>query len=159
MGEPASQASAARSPSVQVLAQFLRDMSFERPLSSTASVPLDQQPTINIVMNANARPVQDNDFEVELTLNAKAAKADMVIYEVEIEYAGLFRLENIPPQLIQPMTLIECPRMLFPFVRQILAEVTRQGGFPPLLLDPIDFAAMYQKRLQQEVAGGPQAAA
>ena len=145
--------SAGLPPSLRIVNQFLRDLSFERPLSAHAPIKGDEQPSINISVNANARALSEQDFEVELTLNAKAAKAEMVIYEVELDYAGMFRLENFPAQLIQAVTLIECPRLLFPFVRQILADVTRQGGFPPLLLDPIDFAAMYQKRLQQEAAG------
>ncbi|MGH6819527.1 MAG: protein-export chaperone SecB, partial [Methylocella sp.] len=83
-----------------------------------------------------------------------------VVFAIELLYAGAFRLENFPQNLLHPAVLIECPRMLFPFARQILADATRNGGFPPLMLDPIDFAGMYQKRLQQQkTAAAPAAAA
>ena len=90
---------------------------------------------------------------MELHLDAKASAGDKVTFAAEIVYAGTFRLENFPQQMLHPAVLIECPRMLFPFARQILAEATRNGGFPPLMLDPIDFASMYQRRLQQQTVG------
>jgi preprotein translocase subunit SecB len=93
---------------------------------------------------------------VELQLDAKASGGDKVIFAAELVYAGLFRLENFPPNILNAAALIECPRMLFPFARQIMADATRNGGFPPLMLDPIDFAAMYQKRMREQ---RPQASA
>ena len=111
------------------------------------------QPDINISVNVNAKNLTPSDYEVELHLDAKATSQDKVIFAAELIYAGTFRLENFPPQMAHPAVLIECPRLLFPFARQILAEATRNGGFPPLMLDPIDFASMYQKRLQQQTAG------
>ena len=104
-------------------------------------------------MNVNARNLAASDFEVELHLDAKASSQDKVVFAAELIYAGTFRLENFPQQMMHPAVLIECPRLLFPFARQILAEATRNGGFPPLMLDPIDFASMYQRRMQQQTAG------
>ena len=140
-------------PSMRILAQYLKDLSFENPNAPQALGPQQNQPDINISVNVNARNLAPTDFEVELHLDAKASLQDKVIFAAELVYAGTFRLENFPQNLMHPAVLIECPRMLFPFARQILAEATRNGGFPPLMLDPIDFAAMYQKRLQQQTAG------
>lgn len=155
-GSSGSASAEKAAPSIRVLSQALRNLSFERPHLSQSPPQGEEPPSINVTVNANARPLTDNDFEVELYVNAKAVRAEAVIYEAELDYAGVFRLEGFPTQLIHPAVLIECPRLLFPFVRQILADVTRQGGAPPLNLDPIDFAAMYQRRLQQQDAGGSQ---
>lgn len=139
-------------PSLRILGQYLKDLSFENP-NAPHSLAQDAQPEIQISVNVNARPLATNDFEVELHLDAKATTQDKVAFAAELVYAGTFRLENFPQQMLHPAVLIECPRLLFPFARQILAEATRNGGFPPLMLDPIDFAAMYQRRMQQPTAG------
>ena len=138
-------------PSMRILGQYLKDLSFENPNAPQSLAPQQAQPDINIAVNVNARNLQPTDFEVELHLDAKASAAGKVVFAAEILYAGVFRLENFPPQLLHPAVLIECPRMLFPFARQILADATRNGGFPPLMLDPIDFTSMYQKRMSQQV--------
>lgn len=140
-------------PSMRILGQYLKDLSFENPNAPQTLAPQQTQPDINISVNVNARNLTPTDFEVELHLDAKATLQDKVIFAAELVYAGTFRLENFPAQMMHPAVLIECPRILFPFARQILAEATRNGGFPPLMLDPIDFTAMYQKRLQQQTAG------
>lgn len=139
--------------SMRILGQYLKDLSFENPNAPQTLAPQQAQPDINIAVNVNARNLAPTDYEVELHLNAKASLQDKVIFAAEMVYAGTFRMENFPAQLLHPAVLIECPRILFPFARQILADATRNGGFPPLMLDPIDFAAMYQKRLQQQTAG------
>lgn len=140
-------------PSIRILGQYLKDLSFESPNAPQALGPQQVQPDINIAVNVNARNLAETDFEVELHLDAKASSQDKVVFAAELVYAGTFRLENFPQQMMHPAVLIECPRLLFPFARQILAEATRNGGFPPLMLDPIDFASMYQRRLQQQTAG------
>jgi preprotein translocase subunit SecB len=137
-------------PSLRILGQYLKDLSFENPNAPASLGPQQKQPDINIAVNVNAKNLGPNDFEVELHLDAKATGDGKVIFATELLYAGIFRLENFPPNLLQPAVLIECPRMLFPFARQILAEATRNGGFPPLMLDPIDFATMYQRRMAQQ---------
>ncbi len=139
-------------PSMRVLGQYLKDLSFENPNAPQSLAPQQTQPDINIAVNVNARNLAPTDFEVELHLDAKATLQGKVIFAAELLYAGAFRLENFPQNLLHPAVLIECPRMLFPFARQILADATRNGGFPPLMLDPIDFASMYQKRMQQQKA-------
>jgi preprotein translocase subunit SecB len=137
-------------PSLRILGQYLKDLSFENPNAPQALAPQQTQPDINIAVNVNARNLAPTDFEVELHLDAKATRDGKVVFAAELLYAGAFRLENFPPNLLHPAVLIECPRMLFPFARQILADATRNGGFPPLMLDPIDFANMYQRRMQQQ---------
>jgi len=134
-------------PSMRILGQYLKDLSFENPHAPQSLAPQKAQPEINISINVNARNLAPSDFEVELHIDAKATSENRVIFAAEILYAGVFRLENFPQNMLHPAVLIECPRMLFPFARQILGEATRNGGFPPLMLDPIDFAGMYQKRM------------
>ncbi len=139
-------------PSMRILGQYLKDLSFENPNAPQSLAPQQIQPDINISVNVNAKNLAPTDYEVEIHLDAKATVEGKVVFAAELIYAGAFRLENFPANLLHPAVLIECPRMLFPFARQILADATRNGGFPPLMLDPIDFAGMYQKRLQQPAA-------
>ena len=139
-------------PSLRILGQYLKDLSFENP-NAPHSLSQEAAPEISVSVNVNARPLAATDFEVELHLDAKAMAQDKVAFAAELVYAGTFRLEHFPQNVLHPAILIECPRMLFPFARQILAEATRNGGFPPLMLDPIDFAAMYQRRMQQQTVG------
>ncbi len=139
-------------PTFKILGQYLKDFSFENPNAPQSLGQQQSQPDINIAVNVNAKNIGPNDFEVELQLDAKATAGGKVLFAAELLYAGLFRLENFPPNLVQAAALIECPRMLFPFARQIMADATRNGGFPPLMLDPIDFAAMYQKRIRAQQA-------
>ncbi len=134
-------------PSMRILGQYLKDLSFENPHAPQSLAPQKTQPEISISINVNARNLAPSDFEVELHIDAKATSESKVVFGAEILYAGVFRLENFPQNMLHPAVLIECPRMLFPFARQILGEATRNGGFPPLMLDPIDFAGMYQKRM------------
>ncbi len=137
-------------PSLKILGQYTKDFSFENPNAPQSLAPQQQQPDINIAVNVNAKNLGPNDFEVELHLDAKATGEGKVVFAAELLYAGIFRLENFPQNVLHAAVLIECPRMLFPFARQIMAEATRNGGFPPLMLDPIDFAAMYQRRMAQQ---------
>jgi preprotein translocase subunit SecB len=146
-------------PTMRILGQYLKDLSFENPNAPQSLAPQQSQPDINVAVNVNARNLAPTDFEVELHLDAKASLQGKVVFAGELLYAGVFRLENFPQNMLHPAVLIECPRMLFPFARQILAEATRNGGFPPLMLDPIDFAGMYQKRMQQSKGEVPIAAA
>ncbi|MEX2482202.1 MAG: protein-export chaperone SecB [Gammaproteobacteria bacterium] len=136
-------------PAMKILGQYLKDLSFENP-NSPQSLSQQGQPEINVQVNVNAKPVGENQFEVELHLEAKATHDGKSMFAADLLYAGVFRLENVPQDALHPIVLVECPRMLFPFARQILADATRNGGFPPLMLDPIDFASMYQRRLAEQ---------
>lgn len=139
-------------PTFKILGQYLKDFSFENPNAPASLAPQQNQPDINIAVNVNARNLSPTEYEVELHLNAKATGGGHVVFAAELLYAGIFRLENFPTKVVQAAVLIECPRMLFPFARQIMADATRNGGFPPLMLDPIDFAQMYQQRMKQAAA-------
>jgi preprotein translocase subunit SecB len=142
----------AAAPQMKIIGQYLKDLSFENPHAPQSLNTQTGQPEISISVNVNARTLTPTDYEVELHLEAKASHEEKVVFAADLLYAGVFRLENIPQEALHPVVLIECPRMLFPFARQVLADATRNGGFPPLMLDPIDFAGMYQKRLAQAKA-------
>ena len=94
-------------------------------------------------------PQPQTDFEIELKLEARATRGDETLFIIEVVYAGLFQIRNVPQEHVHPLLLIECPRLLFPFARQIVADATRQGGFPPLMIDPVDFAALYRQRMAE----------
>ena len=132
-------------PTLNILAQYIKDLSFENPGAPKSLGPREKAPEININVNVNANPLSESEFDVVLTMNAQAKSGDAVVF-----YGGVFRVANFPQEHMLPLLFIECPRMLFPFARQIVADATRNGGFPPLLIDPIDFAQMFQQRMAEE---------
>jgi preprotein translocase subunit SecB len=134
-------------PQIGVLAQYVKDLSFENPHAPRSLTPSGQQPNINIQINVDAAPVSETDFEVTLRLEGKADAQGLVLYSFELVFSGIFRIMNIPQDSLQPFVLIECPRLLFPFAREIVATAVRNGGFPPLLLNPIDFVDLYRQRM------------
>ena len=136
-----------------VLAQYVKDLSFENPGAPQSLRGRTGNPNINITINVTPGPMNGNEVEVELKLDVKATSGNEVLFAIELVYAGLFRLTNIPPEAVQPIIRIECPRLLFPFARQIIADASRNGGFPPLLIDPIDFVALFRQRLMEAQAG------
>jgi preprotein translocase subunit SecB len=134
-------------PQIGVLAQYVKDLSFENPHAPRSMAPSPQQPAINIQINVDAAPMGETDVEVTLRIEGKAESQGMVLFSFELVFAGMFRIQNVPADSMQPVVLIECPRLLFPFAREIIATAVRNGGFPPLLLEPIDFVALYRQRL------------
>jgi len=140
-----------------VLAQYIKDFSFENPNAPRSLTPTQTQPAINIQINVAAQQLAETDYEITLKLEGKADTAGTVLFAFDLTFAGVFRLQNVPQQTLQPLLMIECPRLLFPFAREIVATAVRNGGFPPLLLDPVDFVALYQQRMAQMQP--PQAAA
>lgn len=136
-------------PQINIIAQYIKDFSFENPKAPDSLRPREGGPNISINVNVNANPMSETDFEVDLKLESKATHDDDVLFNVELAYSGIFRLANVPKEHLHPLIMIECPRLLFPFARQIVASATRDGGFPPLLIDPVDFAALYRQRLEQ----------
>ncbi|HLL26356.1 MAG TPA: protein-export chaperone SecB [Xanthobacteraceae bacterium] len=139
-------------PAIGVLGQYIKDLSFENPNAPRSMMTLSQQPSVNIQFNVNAKPLSSTDYEVELAVEGKAQHQEMVLFNIELVYAGVFRVGNVPEDIAQQIVLIECPRMLFPFARHIIANAIRDGGFPPLMIDPVDFAALYRERYQQAQA-------
>ncbi len=136
-------------PGIRILAQFIRDLSMENPRAPEALRPVPGQPQIDLQVEMNARGREDGLFEVDLKLSAAAKRDDGPLFVVELLYGGVFQINGVGPDDMEPVLLIECPRYLFPFARRIIAEVTSEGGFPPFMLDPIDFAAVYQARKGQ----------
>lgn len=144
-------------PQAGILAQYVKDLSFENP-NAPNSLQMQGQPKIEINVNVNARSGGQDMFEVELKVNASArAQADdSLAFQVELIYAGLFRLAGAPQEAIEPFLIVEAPRILFPFARRVIADVVRDGGFPPLMLEPIDFGGLYLAQLEQRGADGQQ---
>jgi len=133
-------------PALNALVQYVKDFSFENPNAPRSLGPQEKAPNIAIQVNVNARQLAPTEFEVSLSLDAAAGEGADLLFKLDVEYAGVFRLVNIPNDQVHPIVMIECPRLLFPFVRQIVANATRDGGFPPLYVDPIDFVALYQQK-------------
>lgn len=136
-------------PSLNAMVQFTKDFSFENPNAPRSLGPQDRPPNISVNVNVNAKQLADDDFEVNIMLEGSAGEGADTLFKFELDYAGIFRLLNIPEEQKHPVVMIECPRLLFPFARQIIAEAVRGGGFPPLYLDPIDFAALYHQRMTE----------
>jgi preprotein translocase subunit SecB len=133
-------------PSLQIVSQYIKDLSFENP-SMGVNV---QRPQIEFSVDLQARRVQENGpFEVLLKMRVSAQQEEKTVFLLEIAYGGLFILERVPDEVLQPMLLIECPRLMFPFVRRIVADLISDGGLPPLMIEPIDFAALYRSKMME----------
>jgi preprotein translocase subunit SecB len=135
-------------PTFNMLGQYGRELSFEYPNAPKSIMNGSAAPTFNVSINVGVKKQNEELYAVELTLNAKAEREDAVLFNVELIYGGVFRVRNVPEQQLAPLLMIECPRMIFPFARQVLASVTQQGGFPPLMMEPVDFAQIYRQSLQ-----------
>lgn len=147
-------------PQMKVLGQFIRDMSFENILSQKP-IQGQVQPDIQVQVALDAKKGgADGQYEVlsKYNITSKNKDSDDVLFALELEYAGLFQIENISDDQLHPFLMIECPRMVFPFVRRIVSDVTRDGGFPPLNLDSIDFVQLYRQQLAQHQAKQAEAA-
>ena len=140
---------AAGAPMMIVNAQYVKDLSFENPNAPQSLSQQGGEPNVQIAIDVNADQIADKSFEVSLTLRAEGTSGTDALFIVEIVYAGIFTLGEIPDEYIPPMLYIEAPRQLFPFARAIIADAVRDGGFPPLLVQPIDFMSMYQQRVAQ----------
>jgi preprotein translocase subunit SecB len=147
-GVAAPDGSPAAQMQVRVLGQYIKDLSFENPNVHKLFAGLSEKPALRVEVNVNANKVADTSFESMIHFKAEATNSGGVIYDLELAYGGLFQIENLPEQALEPFLLINCPALLFPFVRRLVADVTRDGGFPPLWIDPIDFAALYMQRKQ-----------
>lgn len=145
-------AAPANLPSLNVVVQYTKDLSFENPNAPSSLTQQQGSPNISIQVNVNAQKMSETDFAVNLVLEGSAGEGANTLFKFELDYGGIFRLQNIPEQELQPVVLIECPRLLFPFARQIIADAVRNGGFPPLYIDPIDFVSLYQQRAAQNQA-------
>ena len=137
-------------PALVVNAQYTKDLSFEAPTApGIFSMLQENPPELKINVNVNAQPMQDKVYEVELHIKAECKSGETVAFILELVYGGLFTI-NVPKENLRPVLLIECPRLMFPFARNILADCSRDGGFPPLMLGPVDFVRMYQEQIKKE---------
>ena len=135
--------------SFNLIGQYIRDLSFENPGAPGSVMLGGGSPQFNVGINVGVKKQADDIYAVEITLNAKAEREKNVLFNVELIYGGVFRIKNVPENQLAPLLLVECPRLIFPFARQVLANVTQQGGFPPLMMEPVDFNAIYIQNLRQ----------
>lgn len=144
-------------PSFTVRAQYLKDLSFESPRAPMV-FQNGANPTIDVSVDVQGRGVADNQYEVELSVTARANREGEAVFIVEATYAGVFEIRNLPQDQLEMAMLVECPRYLFPFMRQIISDATRNGNFPPLMMEPIDFMGIFlankEKAAQQQAPAG-----
>ena len=145
-GEGAAQQQA-QPPRLSIVSQYIKDLSFENP-RAPQGLSADQRPEIQIAVEANARQLDAERYEVVLDIKANAKTGEETVFMVELSYGGVFSIANVPAENLQPLLMIECPRLIFPFARRVVGDVTRDGGFPPLMIDPIDFVSLYRRRVQ-----------
>ena len=153
--EAQAQQQAQQGPMLSVLAQYTKDQSFENPNAPDSLRSALEAPAINIGIEIGRQMLEGDNVEVTLMLKAEARRSDQVAFIAELEYAGLFAFQGVSVEEIQPLILIECPRLLFPFARQIMAEMTQNGGYPPIMLEPPDFAAMFREEMMRRAAEQP----
>ena len=154
-GGPAQAASPEMQPQLTVVSQYIKDFSFENPNAPQSLAWRQGEPQIGIEINVGATPLSDTDIEVSIKLEGKAEVAGALLFRFDLEFAGVFRIRNVPQESLNPVVLIECPRLLFPFAREIIATAVRNGGFPPLLLDPVDFVSLYRQKMAQAQTAAP----
>jgi len=145
-GAPEAAPDTSAAPELSVILQYVKDLSFENPNAPNAFRHQGEQADMDVNVDIQARSLAENQFEVEMRIRATARRESDPVFMVELLYAGVFGMKNVPPDQVEPVLLIECPRMLFPFARRIVGDAVRDGGFPPLMIDPIDFFALYQRR-------------
>lgn len=149
---PGDAPGAPEAPHLRVLSQYIKDFSFENPLAAGSARAHEVQPLIDMGVEVKTRPAgepTENVHEVDLRIHVEARRGEEVMFIVDLVYAGLFEFMNVRDEDVEPLLWIECPRLLFPFSRQLLAEITREGGYPPLLINPIDFTPLYWAELKE----------
>jgi len=146
---PVTSEEAPQGPMLSVLAQYTKDQSFENPSAPNSLRSGLPAPQIGVNIEIGRQMLDDDSVEVTLMLRAEARREDEVAFIAELEYSGLFAFQGVGIEEVQPLIMIECPRLLFPFARQIMASMTQNGGFPPILLDPPDFTAMFRDEMMR----------
>lgn len=135
-----------------VKGQYIKDLSFENPHAPQSLLAANAKPAIDVNVNLKAQKLQEDIYEMTLHIGARAMAENSTLFLVELAYAGIFQIANIPQERIEPLILIDCPFVLFPFARRVIADITRDGGFPPLMLDPIDFHSLYLQNKEREAS-------
>ena len=141
-------------PRATIINQYIKDLSFENPNAYEAFKVKGQAPKIEVSIDINGIKKDDETYEAELKFTITAKQAETNAFVIELVYAGLFAMSNMPEEAVQPFMHVQAPFILFPFARRIIADATRDGGYPPLMLDPIDFTGLYQARMQAEAGKG-----
>lgn len=142
----AQQAAQQAQPNLRIVAHFVRDLSFEN-VAAQQGTTTQGTPEINVTVNLDAANVGENRFSVAMKINATAKTGETTRFLVELDYVGIFEITNVPQEHIHPFLFIECPRQILPYARRVVSDVTRDGGYPPLMLDNVDFAALYRQKL------------
>ena len=140
-------------PQMRILGQYIKDLSFESPNAPQSLRDPGDSPNLNVEVNVGGNPVEADIYECVIDFKAKASSKSMVIYNIELTYAGVFELKNFPADMLHPVLFVNCPAILFPFLRRLVGDLSREGGFPPLWLEPIDFGGLYQQRVGQMQGG------
>lgn len=138
----------ATAPSYNLVGQYIRDLSFENPGAPGSVMLGGPNPQFSVSINVGVKKQADDLYAVEINLTAKAERDSTVLFNVELVYGGVFRLRNVPETTLAPLLMVECPRMLFPFARHVLANTVQLGGFPPLMMEPVDFNGLYLQNLR-----------
>jgi preprotein translocase subunit SecB len=145
---PKDSATGTPGPGFNLIGQYIRDLSFENPGAPGTILAGGPNPSFSVSINVSVKKQSDDVYAVELLLNAKAEREKVVLFNVELAYGGVFRLRNVAEAQLAPLLMVECPRLIFPFARQVLATTVQQGGFPPLMMEPVDFQALYLQNLR-----------
>lgn len=133
-------------PQIGILLQYIKDLSFENPSAPNSLTKSNSAPDIQVNVEVEARPLENDSYEIALHITANGKNGTSNLFIVDLTYAAVCRILNVPKESLQPILLVECPRLIFPFARRVLSDATRDGGFPPLMLNPIDFLALYKQR-------------
>ncbi|AIL65283.1 Protein-export protein SecB [Rickettsiales bacterium Ac37b] len=136
-------------PQMFINAQYIKDLSFENP-NPVANLSIDTTPKVSVNIDIGVKAIQENSYEVSLTVNSSASVEDNTLFIVELEYAGIFTLVNTPEEQREFILLVNCPNLLFPFARRIIADATRDGGYQPLMINPVDFYSLYHQKKQSQ---------
>ena len=138
-------------PHIAVNAQYIKDFSFENPGAPGSLATMDKSPQIDLALDLNVQKLpEENYYEVEISISAKALSKQKTLFVVDLKYAGVFNLINIPEEQIQMLLAVHCPSIIFPYARKIIADATQDGGFQPLMIDPVDFGVLYSKKMMQD---------
>ena len=148
--QPAAAAAAPQKPPpVQIMSQYIKDLSFENPNTPSVLTPGQPAPQVTVNVDVRTNAVEDNRYEVVLAIKGDAKISDTQAFIVELSYAGLVNTAEVPKEMVAPLLLIEVPRLLFPFARAVIADATREGGYPPMMVQPIDFADLFRRQMDR----------
>lgn len=153
-GAPKASDGEAKPPQMRIVGQYIKDLSFESPNAPQSLRDPGESPNLQVEVNVSSNQLDGDVFECAIDFKARASSKAMTIYNVELTYAGAFELQNFPAEMVHPVLFVNCPAVLFPFLRRLVGDLTREGGFPPLWLDPIDWGMLYNQRMAQMQAEG-----